>query len=439
MGDSLRDRAAAAIEAAKSAGAQGVWAAAARTRSVDFSARDGKLENVKESTSRGLSIGVYVDGRFGTHRTTSLGPERLSSFIAEAVAMTRALEQDPNRDLPDPTLFAGRPESDLELVDPGRESVDHAVREAWVLELEARAHADPRVISAEAGCYDGWTEGAALSSHGFDGAWANTSWWWGATATVKDEGDRKPAGSHWVGARRVEDLPSRDEIAAEALRKATLRLGSIKGPSQSTRLVVDRRAGGRLIGMLLGPASGQAIQQGRSFWSGQRGQKLFGERLTLIDDPVIRRGLGSRYFDGEGIAARRRPIVEAGVVRDYYFDTYYARKLGEKPTSGEQSNVVVAPGDAGDLDAILKTVGAGIYVTSWLGGNADGTTGDFSLGLRGHLIDKGTIGPPIGEMNVTGNLRSLFGRLALVGSDPWPYRRVRVPTLVFDDVQFSGA
>ena len=87
----------------------------------------------------------------------------------------------------------------------------------------------------------------------------------------------------------------------------------------------------------------------------------------------------------------------------------------------------------------MSDAGEGVYVTSWLGGNADGTTGDFSLGLRGHLIEHGEIGRPVGEMNVTGNLKDLFARLEAVGNDPYPYSATLAPSLVFVDVDFSGA
>ena len=107
-------------------------------------------------------------------------------------------------------------------------------------------------------------------------------------------------------------------------------------------------------------------------------------------------------------------------------------------TTGSPSNRVVRPGKHSLAD-LLSEVGEGVYVTSWLGGNADGTTGDFSLGLRGHMIENGEIGRPVGEMNVTGNLRDLFSRLERVGNDPYPYSTTLAPSLVFSDVDFSGA
>jgi len=109
-----------------------------------------------------------------------------------------------------------------------------------------------------------------------------------------------------------------------------------------------------------------------------------------------------------------------------------------EPTTGSSSNRRIATGDK-SLEELLADVGDGIYVTSWLGGNADNTTGDFSLGLRGHRIENGQIGGPIGEMNVTGNLKDLFSRLDMLGNDIYPYSSTLSPSLVFSDVDFSGA
>jgi len=168
------------------------------------------------------------------------------------------------------------------------------------------------------------------------------------------------------------------------------------------------------------------------------GKKAFSDKLSIVDDPLIPRGFGSRHFDEEGISAKYVPIVEQGEVRNLYVDTYHGRKTGMKPTTGTPSNRVIDPGEQ-SLDELLAAVGDGVYVTSWLGGNADSTTGDYSLGLRGHMIENGKIGRPVGEMNVTGNLRDLFSRLEMVGNDVYPYSATLSPSLVFGGVDFSGA
>jgi PmbA protein len=216
------------------------------------------------------------------------------------------------------------------------------------------------------------------------------------------------------------------------------RLDSRKGLTRKAAMLVDARAAGALVDRLLRPANARSVQQGQSFWAGRMGQTAFSKSLGIVDDPLIARGLASRLFDSEGISAREIPLIEAGTVRNLYVDTYYGRKGDMVPTTGEPSNRRVATGSH-TLEELLAAVADGIYVTSWLGGNADNTTGDFSLGLRGHLVEDGRIGAPVGEMNVTGNLVDLFARLELVGNDVYPYATTLSPSLVFADVNFSGA
>ncbi|MEZ4450169.1 MAG: TldD/PmbA family protein [Nannocystaceae bacterium] len=427
-----------AVEIARKAGADDAWASISRDRSVSHGYHEGKLEKVHESTSRGLGISIYVDGRYSSHSTTDLRDDRLASFIREAVALTRALQPDPFRKIPEPHLFEGRPTLALDRLDPALASVSADQRLAWCAELDARAHGDARVIAVESGVFSGESEGASASSNGFSGEWEGGYLGYSAAVTVREDADRRPEGSYYAISRHVRELPPTETIAAEALKRALDRLGSRKGPSAKMTMVVDAQAAVSLLSRLMGPASAAAIQQGRSFWAQKLGQRLVSERLTVVDDPLIPRGLASRHFDGEGISAKAMPILEAGVVKNLYVDTYYGRKLGMTPTTGSASNRVVTPGTK-DLAGLLKDVGSGIYVTSWLGGNSDSTTGDFSLGLRGHLIEGGQIGAPVGEMNVTGNLPELFQHLVTLGSDVYPYSSLRSPSLVFEDVNFSGA
>jgi PmbA protein len=167
------------------------------------------------------------------------------------------------------------------------------------------------------------------------------------------------------------------------------------------------------------------------------GQPIGGPLLDLRDDPLLPRAFGSRLFDGEGLASRPRPVVERGVLASWYLDTYYGRKLGLPPTTGRPSNLLWRCGTR-SREALLAEVGEGVLVSGFLGGNSNGTTGDFSVGVRGFRIRRGQLAEPVGEMNVSGNHRELWHRLVAVGDDPYPYSTLRTPTLVFEGVHFSG-
>jgi PmbA protein len=130
-------------------------------------------------------------------------------------------------------------------------------------------------------------------------------------------------------------------------------------------------------------------------------------------------------------------VFEQGVLRNYYVDTYYGRKLGMPPTTARSSNLAWKLGER-SREGLLSDIGEAILVTGFLGGNSNGTTGDFSLGVRGFRVRGGRVAEPVGEMNVSGNHLQLWQRLAAVGNDPYPYSAMRTPTLVFEGVQFAG-
>jgi PmbA protein len=437
MSVDLQQRAADAVDMLVSAGADDAWASASQSRNVEFVYRDGALEKVQDTTSRNLAVQVYAGGRYSSHQTTDLQADRLRYFLTEAVALTAALEPDPHRMVTPAGFFANRPEDDLDLVDSAVHDIDREKRMAWCVALDDAARKHERLISATSRVLDGAGSSASASSNGFSGSQQSTYCWMGSSITLRDRGERRASSGFFAGSPHVADVPDAGSIASIALRRTLMRLDAEKGPTTKSSMVVDASVAAQLIGRLLGPANARSVQQGRSFWTDLVGEQAFSPKLSIIDDPLIVRGLGSRHYDREGISAGVLPIIKAGVVRNLYVDTYYGRKAGMTPTTGASSNRRVVTGTQ-TLAELLSDVGNGVYVSSWLGGNADSTTGDFSLGLSGHMIENGKIARPVSEMNVTGNLKDLFGRLDAVGNDPYPYSRTLAPSLVFSDVDFSG-
>ena len=433
----LLRRAEQAVDQARKAGARDAVARVRDENSTEYSYRDGNIEQVQQSASRGMGIQLYVDGRYSTHQTTDLRPESVARFIADAVALTRHLAEDPYRVIPDSALYENRPDIDLQSDDPTIRDLPREACVDWLKAMDAIAHADDRVVSATAAVYSGWHTSARASSNGFSGAQRGTSIGYGASVTLKEGAHGRPEDHRYVRARHLSDLPDPQTVAAEGLARALSRLGSEKVPSARATMVVDPEAGGRLIGAIWGALQARNIQQNRSFLADEKGAQIAGSLLSVTDDPLLVRGLASRHYDGEGISAKRVPIIDRGVLQTYYIDAYYGRKLGWQPTTGTSSNLVFAPGDK-DLKGLIADVADGFHVTSWLGGNADATTGDFSYGFRGFRIANGGKTGPVSEMNIAGNFLDLLQNLVAVGNDPNLYSSMRTPTLVFENVAFSG-
>jgi len=432
-----------ARDAMKSALAKGAKEAAAtvnRSRNVSLEWRDGKVEKINEATTRGLSLQLYVDGRYSQVSSSDLRPEALSTFIADSVTMTRVLSEDPFRALPEPSLYEGRASVDLQLDDPAYPTVTPEQRRKAAQQMEEAARAvkgSEAILSVSTGFDDTRTESFRVASNGFEGTRIDTVFFVSASVSVKDADGRRPEDYSFGGARFLGEVPATAVVGREAAERAISRLGAKKPPSAVVTLVIDNRAAGRLMGALAGPLSGASLQQKRSFLEGKLGQAIGSPLLDVVDDPLIPKAFGSRIYDAEGLAARKRPVFEKGVLRSYYIDTYYGKKLKMAPTSGGTSNLAWTLG-AKPQAAILKDVGEGILVTGFLGGNSNGTTGDYSLGVQGFSIRGGERAEPVGEMNIAGNMLELLTKLTAVGNDPWPYSSMRTPTLVFEGVQLAG-
>ncbi len=438
MRDELLSQAARAVEIGRETGAEEVVAVIGWGRSLEFQWREGKLEKVQEDIGKSLGVELYVDGRYSAHSTNDLDPTRLKEFLAEAVALTRCLEPDPFRKIPDASLYADRADAELDLVDASLVNLTREDRVAWCRTLDDRARAHDEVVSATAGVMDGHTISARVSSNGFRGAHERTGLYYGAEVTARDGETKRPEAARYVGACHRADIPTPDVVGKEALERVLLRRGARKAGSVRTTMVVSRECAGSILGRVFGALSAGAIQQKRSFLAELLGEEIASPIRTMTDDPLLKRGSSSRLYDGEGISTRQRPILAKGRLETFFIDTYYGRKLGFDPTTGSRSNVLFAHGDKG-LDEIVKDVGEGIYVTSIIGGNANMTSGDYSFGIQGHVIRAGEVAEPVAEMNITGNYMTLLKQLVMVGNDPEPWASFRAPTLVFEDTQFSGA
>lgn len=255
--------------------------------------------------------------------------------------------------------------------------------------------------------------------------------------TAQDDGDRRPAGYNYIGCRYITDLPPMEEVGAEAARRTLDLMGGKKIETTKITVILENRGAGRVLNGLVGPMSAGNIQQKRSFLADKKGKPIGSRFLTVIDDPFIPRGLGSRYYDGDGFPARKRSLVTDGVLNEFLVDWYYSRKLGWEPTSGSLSNIVIPPGTRSP-EEIIRDLKRCIVITDYIGGNSNSTTGDFSVGIIGKLYENGSFVKNVAEMNIADNHMNFWNRLVEVANDPWIYSQGRFPSLVIDDVVVAG-
>jgi len=439
MNKELLDLAQWSMKTAKSAGADECRVSIQSGRSVEVSYRERKPENIKEASTRGLSVEVFANSRYSAQTTSDLRKDSLKPFIENAVASTKLLAEDPFRTLPDVKFYRDRAKVELGVFDAAYESLNPEDRHTTVKAIEeiCLARGGSKVISVTAEVADGRSDVVLAASNGLEGQRGFTYYRAGAVMTLQDEGSRRPNGYHFVTTVAKRTLPGAEEIGLEVARRTFDLLGGVKIKTETLPVIIENSNVPRVLNGLIAAMYARSVQQKQSFLADKKGKKIASDRLTLIDDPHVVGGLGSRLFDGEGMATKKRVMIDAGVLNEFYVDWYYGRKLGWEPTTAGMSNLIIPPGKR-SVREIMKDLGRGILITGFIGGNSNSTTGDASMGIIGHLFDQGAPVQAVAEMNVAGNHLEFWQKLSEVANDPWPYSSWRTPSLVFTDVVVSG-
>ncbi len=420
-------------------GAEAVRSVLSTTSGFNITQRDDSIEKMKESIQSSLRVEIFKENRYSYHSTNDLKQDRLEAFLDKAVSMTAYLEKDDDRKLPDPRWYpSGSAERDLDLVDPELGSMTLNHKKEILNRLVKSAYAKNKsLISVTGEFWNGHSNVYGRASNGFSGQVERTYVGMSVEISMDEPGGRKPEDWKSINARHYEDLWDPEKVSAEAVKRVEQKIGAVKTPSGRKTMIVENTAAPRLLYPIMGALSGRYLFQKRSFLDGMLNKSVGSELLTILNDPFIPRGLGSRHFDEEGIKAQKRAFFEKGVLKNYLIDSYYGNKLGMDPTSGSFSNLILSPGHSKPED-LIRSVSDGIYVSQFIGGNSNSNTGDFSYGVMGHEIKNGKITRPVTGMNISGNYIDLMKSLHAVGNDPYKFSSFRMPTLVFENVDFAG-
>ena len=405
---------------------------------------NGEIDKVSHCLDRSLSLTLFVDGRFGTFSTNQLDEASLRNFVSKSVAMTRILAVDELRDLPDPARCCRKAVSgdELGLYDPAYADVSADQRRARALDAavfgrmpETSAY---KLISEEGEYSDSEFDAVTLDSSGLFCRHKETSFEYGVEVTVEAPDGSKYSSFWWESSPSKSGLRL-ESVGTTAICRAAAQIGAQPFAGGKYAMVVDTEVASKLVTPVLNALGGYSLQQGNSFMSDTLGQKVFGEGVTILDDCHLRGQSGSRLFDSEGVATRPGPVIENGVVKEYFINTYISRKMEIAPTIEDCTRAHLLPfGDAPDRAAILEKCGDGILVTGFNGGNCNSATGDFSYGIEGFRFENGVITAPVSGMLITGNFRQLWKNLLLAGDDSRPCAGKLIPTLAFTGVDFSG-
>ena len=429
---------------AKKQGADGADAVYVHGVSLSTSQRMGQPEHLERAEGADIGLRILIGKRQAIASTSNISDPALDELLDRALAMAKVVPEDEFCGLAPEDLLAGdTPELDeADTTQPSAKTLnDLAVR------AESAALAVNGVNNSEGGDA-GWSRSlvALVASNGFSRTRVRTGFSLGI-AVLAGEGTAMERDYDWATAVHFEDLPEPEEIGRRAGEQAVKRLGPRKVKTAQVPIIYDPRVSEAIPTHLAGAINGAAVARGTTFLKNKMGEQVMAKGLTIIDDPLRRRGLRSKGFDGEGIATKRRALIEDGVLKTWVLDLRSARQLGLK-TTGNASRGTSSPPtpsatnlhlEAGTIsrDDLIKDVEQGFYVTEMMGRGINIVTGDYSRGATGFWIENGEIAAPVSEVTIAGNLQDMF--MQMTPADDLVFRYgTNAPTVRVDGMTVAG-
>ncbi|MBX9842248.1 MAG: TldD/PmbA family protein [Xanthobacteraceae bacterium] len=432
------------IKAARAAGADAADAVAMRSVSQSVDVRDGAVEESQRSEGNDVGLRVMIGKKQAVVSTNDMSGDGVKALAERAVAMARVAPEDRYAGLADASLLAKNfPELDL---------VDRDLPDTAALEkIARRAEEAGRTVkgvskSGGASASAGIGGMVLLTSHGFSGAYLGSRHSVSMQA-IAGEGTGMETDYDFSSALHAADLDDPEKIGRTAGEKAVAKLNPRKVSTRKVPVVFDWSVAGSIVGHLVSAINGSAIARKTSFLKDKMGERIFAPGINIIDDPLRRRGLRSRPFDGEGVAGRRMALVEDGVLKTWILDSATARELGLTTTghAGRSASSTPSPSptnlhfEAGKLspEELIKDIDEGFYVTDLIGSGANMVTGDYSRGASGFWIEKGRRTYPVSEVTIAGHMSDIFRTVTPANDLQFRYG-TNAPTLRIEGLTIAG-
>ena len=440
----LTDRAERLVKAARAAGADAADAVAVRSLSLSIEVRDGAVGESESAEGDDMGLRVLVGRRQAVVSTNDLSGDGSAALAERAVAMARAAPEDKYAGLADEALLAHK-FPDLDLIDPDLPTVKQL--EAMAAAAEQAGLAVKGVSKSGGASASAGIGGMVLvTSHGFRGAYLGSRHGVSMTAIAGD-GTGMERDYDYSSVLHASDLESPEKIGRTAGERAVERVNPRKVSTRKVPVVFDPRVASSLVSHLASAANGASVARKTSFLREKMGEQLFARGIRIIDDPLRKRGLRSRPFDGEGVGGRMLALVDDGCLRSWLLDSTTARELGLVTTGHASRGVssVPSPGasnlhlEAGSVSpqALIADIADGFYVTDLIGSGVNMVTGDYSRGASGFWIENGKRTFAVSEVTIAGHLSDIFRSLTPANDLEFKYG-INSPTVRLEGLTVAG-
>ena len=433
--DYLKKTASYCINLAKKLGATDVTAVVGHSISETVNFRNRKLDESNRSDGLGVGLETYIGKKKSGITSSNLNEDNIETLIERCIETTKITPEDEFNSLPDQDLL-GNKINDLNLYDDDHIENDKKIE--YLKEAEESALEKKEIINTETGFTESRSNFILASSDGFLNGYNSSSLSASCVAIAKDANDNMERDYEFTNTCHLHDMLKPNQIGLLAAKKTIQKLNPQKIESEKISIIFDRRISKGILSAFASAITASSVARGTSFLKNKINEEIFSTSINIYDKPDIVKGLGSRYFDSEGVKTKELKLVDKGVLKHYLVDTYYGKKLNLKSNgrSGGTSNLFFEKGSISYKD-LLKLNSRTLYITETIGHGSNLVTGDYSVGANGFMLENGVFKYPVSEITIAGNFKDIFKNITLADDLEFKYS-TNAPTMLIEGMVVAG-
>ena len=433
--DYLKKTATFCIDLAKKLGATDATAVIGHSIAETVNFRNRKLDESDRSDSLGVSLETYIGKKKSSITSSNLNKDNIKTLIERCIETTKITPEDEFNSLPDQDLLAKKI-NDLNLYDD--EHIENNKKIEYLKEVEEAALEKKEITNTETGFTESKSNFILASSNGFLNGYKSSSFSASCVAVAKDTNDNMERDYEFTSTCHSHDMLRPNQIGSLAAKKTIQKLNPQKIESEKLSIIFDRRISKGILSAFASAITASSIARGTSFLKDKINEEIFSTSINIYDKPDIVKGLGSKYFDNEGVKIKELKLVDQGVLKHYLIDTYYGKKLNLKSNgrSGGTSNLFFEKGSISYKD-LLKLNSRNLYITETIGHGSNLVTGDYSVGANGFIVEDGIFKYPVSEITIAGNFKDIFKNITLADDLEFKYS-TNAPTMLIEGMVVAG-
>jgi|TARA_B110001452_G_scaffold46578_1_gene35618 PmbA protein len=433
--DHLKKTASFCIDFAKKLGATDSSAFVMHSISETVNFRNKKLDESDRSDNLGVSLTTYIGKKKSSISSSNLTEDNIKNLIERCIETTKITPEDEFNSLPDEDLLAKKI-NDLNLYDDDHIKNDEKIE--FLKEVEDEVFKKKEIINTETGFSESKTNFILANSDGFLNGYKSSSFSASCVAVAKDSSNNMERDYEFSNTCHLKDMLKPSQIGKVAANKTIQKLNPKKIQSEKISIIFDRRISKGILSAFASAISSSSIARGTSFLKDKLNKDIFSNSINIFDKPDIPKGLGSRYFDLEGVKTEELKLVDQGVLKHYLVDTYNGKKLNLKSNgrNGGATNLFFEKGSTSYKD-LLKLNQRSLYITETIGHGSNLVTGDYSVGATGFLVENGVFKYPVSEITIAGNFKDIFKNITLADDLEFKYS-TNAPTILIEGMVVAG-